>query len=258
MYHKASNEDEPEWAMPEFDDNDWIETNGLQQYCPPTANIGRWEPNRSFQYYRIWFDLKESTKSVHLMLNAGYDVHAYINGRYFGSTWYMGTNLTDGETISRLNQGLNLIALQVQAYDKIEPSCGSLDFKIRICDDPILEVPIDVNPGTCFNPLDIGSVGRLTVAVTGSENFDVREINSVFLNGLPPIYSFIDDVSKPLFCYDFEPDKIDDLVLEFDIQKVIETLGKISAGESITLTISGISNTGTKFEGKDMVTILNK
>jgi hypothetical protein len=170
----------------------------------------------------------------------------------------MGTNLTGGEIISRLNKGLNLITLQVQVYGDIEAPCGFLDFSIRMCDDPILEVPIDIKPGTCFNPLDVDSKGELTVAVSGSGNFDVREIDSVFLNGLPPILSFIEDVSKPDFCYDFKPDEIDDLVLEFDIQKVVETLGKVSAGEVITLTISGTSNDGIKFEGKDVVTILKK
>ena len=258
MYHKASNKDEPGWLMPEFDDADWSETNGFQRYCPPAENIGAWEPNHSYQYYRIWVGIGEEIKSVNMILNAGYDVHVYINGRYFGSTWTMGTNLTGGEIITRLNKGLNLIALQVQVYDDIEAPCGFLDFSIRLCDQPILEVPIDIQPGTCFNPLDIDSKGKLTVAVAGSKNFDVREINSVRLNGIPPLHSFIEDVSKPDFCYDFKPDEIDDLVLEFETQKVVETLGKVSVGEVISLTISGTSNSGTKFEGKDVATILKK
>jgi hypothetical protein len=258
MYHKASSENNLEWVMPQFDDSDWSETNGFQRYCPPTINIGKWIPNHSFQYYRIWFGVEEDTKSVKMILNAGYDVHVYINGRYFGSTWYKGTNLTGGEIISRLKKGLNLIALQVQVYDDVEAPCGFLEFSIRMCDDPIFKVPIDVKPGTCLNPLDVDANGELIVAVSGSVNFDVREIDSVFLNNLSPIFSFIEDVSKPEFCYDFEPDEIDDLVVGFDIQKVVETLVNVSSGEVITLTVSGTSNDGIKFEGEDVVTILKK
>ena len=69
----------------------------------------KWKADHPFQYYRIWFGVEKKTKSVNLFLNAGYDVHVYINGNYFGSSWYMGTDLTGGDIISRLSKGLNLI-----------------------------------------------------------------------------------------------------------------------------------------------------
>jgi len=256
MYHKASNHNEAAWVMPNFDDTNWSETTSYPRYYPPKAKTRTWEPGHSYQYYRIWIGSEEETKSVKMHLNAGHDVHVYINGHYFGSNWYMGTNLTDGEIIHRLNKGLNLIALQVQIYEDTKDPFGLLDFSLRICDQPILEVPIDIKPGSCLNPLATDSEGGLTVAVAGSEGFDVKEINSVRLNGVPPLSSFIENVSTPDHCYDFEPDENDDLVFNFETQKIIETLGKVSTGKVVPLTLTGTLNNGTKIEGKGIVTLI--
>ncbi|GAI36006.1 unnamed protein product, partial [marine sediment metagenome] len=50
-------------------------------------------------------------------------------------------------------------------------------------------VEVDIKPGSCPNPLNLKSEGVLSVAILGSEDFDVTTIDpgSIFLEGVPTI-----------------------------------------------------------------------
>jgi hypothetical protein len=62
-----------------------------------------------------------------------------------------------------------------------------------------LDIILDIKPGTCKNPLNIGSKGVLPVAVLGSAGFDVSVINpaSIRLIGVEPLRSAVEDVAAP-------------------------------------------------------------
>ncbi len=132
-----------------------------------------------------------------------------------------------------------------------------------------IEIAIDIKPQSCPNPLNVKSKGVLPVAILGTENFDVTEIDpeSVLLEGTPPIRCALEDVGasyKPIDktdCYDCStagPDEILDLILHFNTQEIILALGDIEDGACIALTLTGNLLDGTPIEGKGLVLILNK
>lgn len=94
---------------------------------------------------------------------------------------------------------------------------------------------VDVKPQSCPNPLNLKSKGVLTVAILGTEDFDVLDVDItvVTLLGVPPILesTYYEDVSTPVGegaeeceCTDAGPDGYLDLVLHFDTQEVVAAL----------------------------------
>ncbi len=64
---------------------------------------------------------------------------------------------------------------------------------------PSFAVNIDIKPTSCPNPLNVKSKGVLPVAILGSEEFDVNEIDvlSIRLAGISAIRSSFEDVATP-------------------------------------------------------------
>lgn len=126
----------------------------------------------------------------------------------------------------------------------------------------VIPVFIDIKPGSCPNPLNPKSKGVLTVAVLGTEGFDVTTIDpaSILLSlegivgGVEPIRWSDEDVATPFEgelcdCHDLDGDGYMDLILKFDTQDLVETLGLGGyAGETIHLTLTG----NLKAEGDDV------
>ena len=126
----------------------------------------------------------------------------------------------------------------------------------------IESVRIDVKPGDCGNLLNVKSKGHLQVAVLGSSLFDVSRVDpaSVGINGIVPVLCENGDVAGlPL---DTEtcpagPDGLVDLLLYFEIEDVINSLGEVIDGQVIQVKLSGIRD-GSRFEGQDFITIRAK
>jgi hypothetical protein len=131
-----------------------------------------------------------------------------------------------------------------------------------------LQISIDIKPGTCPNPLNVKSKGMLPVAVLGTENFDVTQLDpaTIRLGGVAPLRWAYVDVATP-----FEDDKVDcegcnelcgdgnmDLVLNFDTQEVVAALGNVEDGECATLELTAELLDGTSIAAEDVVRILNK
>ncbi len=104
----------------------------------------------------------------------------------------------------------------------------------------------------------------LPVAILGSEDFDVTEVDvsSLTLEGVAPIRSNIEDVSTPVedsedecACTEKGPDGFDDLTLKFDKQAIVDALGAVSGGDEVVLTLAGETIDGTPLEGSDCVVI---
>jgi hypothetical protein len=129
-------------------------------------------------------------------------------------------------------------------------------------------VAMDVKPQSCPNPLNALAKGRISVAVLGTGDLDVAQIDvdSIRLEGVGPIRSAIEDVATPfepligknevLDCTDSGPDGFDDLMLKFDTQELVEALGYVVDGQVWGLTLTGVLQDGTPIIGEDVIVIV--
>ena len=161
---------------------------------------------------------------------------------------------------------------------------------------PTIPIALDIKPGSCPNPLNVGQ-GRmdgfdvrggsgmaagdgrdpaisevvrgkkavLPVAILGTAEFDVALIDAttVVLEGVPVVRWHYEDVATPIAddaeeceCNTEGPDGFGDMTLKFYRAEIIAALGEVYDGDVIPLTISGQLLDGTPFEGVDCVVIL--
>ncbi len=130
---------------------------------------------------------------------------------------------------------------------------------------PFIPINLDIQPQTCPNVLNTKSRGVLPVAILGSADFDVNEIDvsSLVLGGVSPLRSSIRDVSTPFaapcalcVCTPAGGDGLDDLTLKFNRQDIVAALGLIIDGQQIALTLTGNLLDGTPIQGQDCVMII--
>jgi len=131
----------------------------------------------------------------------------------------------------------------------------------------VMEAIVDIKPGSCPNPLNVGKKGVIPLAILGTEDFDVFDIDptTVLLQGVPPIPRFHmpEDVAAPVpdtqdecDCDTLGPDGFADRVFHFDAQQIVEALGEINDGDEISLTLTGQLMDGTEFTGSDCIIVL--
>ena len=139
---------------------------------------------------------------------------------------------------------------------------------------------LDIKPGSCPNSFNRNSNGVLPVALVGSADFDVKDVDldslllvrkddplggSVAPNEGPPgPHSEFEDVATPFAgdpqcdCHDLEGDGIQDLMMHFRSQQVVDALGldAFSPGALVSLTLIGTLLDGTPFEADDCVRLV--
>ena len=133
------------------------------------------------------------------------------------------------------------------------------------------QVHMDVKPNSCPNPFNVKSKGVLPVALLGTADLDVVDVDiaSLRLEGIAPIRSAFEDVATPTEpltakgdcyedCNELGPDGYTDLTLKFDSQELVEVLGSIEDRECKVLKLTGKLIDGTDIEAEDLVVILNK
>ena len=140
-------------------------------------------------------------------------------------------------------------------------------------DGETINVYFDIKPGSCPNPINTKSKGKLPVAICGTEDFDVTTIDpeTILLSregyeeGVAPLRWSYEDVATPFEgelcdCHDLNGDGIMDLSLEFKTQEVFDTLElETVGGETIPLIINGNlkeEDGGTPIIGQDCVWVL--
>jgi hypothetical protein len=143
----------------------------------------------------------------------------------------------------------------------------------RVVDIPKIEVPVDVHPTSCPNPVNVGSKGLTPVAILGTETFDVSTVDpaTVMLQGIAPIRWAIEDVATPYepflgkegpyACNTDGPDGYFDLTLKFETQALAEALGVVYDRAVVVVTLTGSLKEefgGTQIVGEDVVIILKK
>jgi hypothetical protein len=135
-----------------------------------------------------------------------------------------------------------------------------------------VDVPVDIKPGSCPNPVNVKSKGVIPVAILGTADFDVTLIDpaSVTLNGIAPLRSSFEDVATPFVplvgndgaeaCHELGPDGYMDLGLKFDTQQfvasLIESLRTVNDRETIVVQLTGTLKDGTEIQGEDVILIL--
>jgi hypothetical protein len=136
------------------------------------------------------------------------------------------------------------------------------------CGDPqVTELTLVIKPGGCPNPLNPKSKGVTPMALLGSDGMDIDniDVSSIEINGVSPIRSNRDDVGGPAReaaedceCAEGDYDGIFDLTLKFSTQEIVATLGAVSRGDVVELTLTGTLNDGTAFEASECVVIVGK
>jgi hypothetical protein len=118
---------------------------------------------------------------------------------------------------------------------------ASASFTVKVL---AIEVTIDVKPGDDLNNIILKGKGVLPVAVLGSADLDVSQINPdsvVFAGASPSNWSEPEDVNL---------DQIPDLVFQFKTQKTNLAVGITQA------TLGGLTSEGFYFTGSNMVQII--
>ena len=127
---------------------------------------------------------------------------------------------------------------------------------------PVIEVLVDVKPMSWPNPLNVKAKGVLPVAILGTEDFDVTQIDpaSVRLEGVAPLRWALEDVGTagdPLA----GPDGFTDLSLKFKTQEIVAALGDVNDGDVMVLHLTGNLKEefgGMAIAGEDVVIIIKK
>jgi hypothetical protein len=144
----------------------------------------------------------------------------------------------------------------------------------KIAPPPVeIQVPVDIKPTSCRNPINTKDKGVLPVAILGTEDFDVMEIDpeSVRLMGIAPLRWAYEDVATPyepyigkegaFACTTEGPDGYLDLVFHFKTQEVVAALVDVNDGDVIVIPLTGNLSEefgGTPIVGEDVVVILKK
>ena len=131
-----------------------------------------------------------------------------------------------------------------------------------VCD--IIEVTIDIKPGSDPSSVNCkankkGDInGVVPVAIFGSENFDVIDIEivSMSLVGSEPIQVF--EVPDKLHIEDLNEDGFDDVVLHLDKAEVCEATEDAPLKESVDVELSGETTDETQFVGIGDIRIVKR
>jgi hypothetical protein len=134
----------------------------------------------------------------------------------------------------------------------------------------VIEVPVDVKPTSCPNPFNVDKKGVMPVAILGTGDFDVTEIDpvTVMVEGVAPLRWSFEDVATPFEpyvgkadaydCNGYGPDGYRDLTFKFDAQEVAAALGDVADGDVVILTLTGFTVDDIPILGEDVVRIVRK
>lgn len=131
----------------------------------------------------------------------------------------------------------------------------------------VVQVSVDVKPEACPSPVNVRAKGVLPVAIAGSADLDVSQIDpaTLRLEGVAHEGSSVEDVTAgvgPLVGKTLEDCSADgadghaDLVVKFSNEAIVAALGEAVDGESRTLRLTGTmlpAFGGGQIEGEDVV-----
>ena len=235
--------------------------------------------------YTICYDNLSNSYEVHNVIitdtlpDKASFVSADNKGEYEESshsvTWDIGS-LTDEAIKKCVQLTINVTALpgtiltNQATIDSSELTSTVIQESTDIC--PV-SVYLDIKPGGCPTPINVGSKGVLPVAVLGTNDFDVTTIDpqSISLAGVSPLRWSIEDVATPYTinvdecniddCHELTSDGYDDLTLKFDSQEIYAAIGEVYDRECLILELTGnltSAHDKRRIKGGDVVSILKK
>jgi hypothetical protein len=182
---------------------------------------------------------------------------------FVGSFDRLNPDIYEGEESTALRTAWALLTLEGDIPEEVKPA-----------PEVIKSVPVYIKPYSCPNPFDFRKHGVLLVAILGTEDFDVTQIDpsSIRLEGVAPLSWSLRDIATPFtpsigkeYCYeDWATERRDgfkDLKLKFSAQKVAAALGKVQNNECRIFKLTGNLKEkfgGTAIEGEDAVVIQKK
>ena len=134
------------------------------------------------------------------------------------------------------------------------------------CAPSVTVVAVDIQPESCPNSLGVKNKGAISVAILGTNDLDVQNIDpaTLLFEGISPLRWSTEDVATPISdgeeceCTIEGSDGFDDLSLKFDSQELVAALGEVNDGDEIVLTLTGNMLDETPIEGSDCVIIRAK
>ena len=137
---------------------------------------------------------------------------------------------------------------------------------------PTIIAPVDIKPGYCPNLLEVYGGDVVSVAILGTDRFDVTEIarDSVRIQEIPPVRSEQRDVARPFrlykwqvsgkkvkadYCTDEGPDGRLDLVAYFNKEDILKAVGSTRSGDVLLLRVTARHKSGAQIVGQDVVVI---
>jgi hypothetical protein len=127
----------------------------------------------------------------------------------------------------------------------------------------VKNVTVDIIPSDCRNEIEVAR-DTLEVAILGTGDSDVTEINpdTLLLEGIAPLDFELTDVETQLVPFSSQRcaqeerrDDFLDMVVQFDLQKILDTVGLASPAALRPLVLSGALFDGTLIEGMDAVVV---
>jgi hypothetical protein len=133
---------------------------------------------------------------------------------------------------------------------------------------------VDIKPGSCPNPVNRNSNGVLPVALVGTDEFDVTQVDVGWLElsradgvdgSVAPLANrlHIEDVAtpfdgEPCDCHELDGDGVDDLSMKFDTKDVVAELqlSDLPGGTTLEFVVSGELLDGTPFTATDCVRLV--
>lgn len=172
------------------------------------------------------------------------------------------------------------ISAAVEAvYDRAIPEVDTAGIPPVVSDDLssaviVIQAPLDVDvkPGSCKNPVNVGSRGVVFAAVYGSSILDATEIDpaSVTLAGVAPVRYAWFDAGSPYGSFtgtglddeDDDCDSVRDGVTDFGMlfytHQLAAALGEVNDRDVVEVLLEAELNDGTMLSGADWITIIKK
>jgi len=169
--------------------------------------------------------------------------------------------------ITYVSNSPGTLKVKIEFHNGVDRGVGFDDICFHV---ESTEVSLDIKPTSCPNPVNLKSKGVLPIAILGTEDFDVAEIDpeTVLLEGVAPLRWALEDVATPyepytgkedcMDCNEFGPDGYNDLTFKFDKEEIIAALGEVEDGDCIVLAIQGELFDGIAIYGEDVIKVLKK
>ena len=116
---------------------------------------------------------------------------------------------------------------------------------------PIIEITIDIKPGSYPNSINPKSKGKLPVAILTTEDFDASTV-------VPDTVVFLDATPVKWTIEDVDDDSDDDMLFHFKTQELDFTLLVDESGEYPYAYLTGETDDGQSIEGKDTVRLVGR